>query len=205
MIGRCTNTRTCFLGHFSRFSSSIPVKAVMSCLPLCGGTLKIFARFFSFNASIGSAHRGTASSRDEFVPLCAVASRCMCSTMSRVVRENAVAAFSTSPGMKHENARRGLQSRSIGKEKGPQRKGNNHLRSLCNNFWRCHPHDTKQRRTRHERTPHQDKQHRHNWIPTEYKHEPTLPFVKKQISRLMVISADVQGAYQNHTFCKLLA
>ena len=136
------------------------------------------------------------------MPLYAVASRCMCSTMSRVVRENAVAAFSTSPGMKHEQSRRGLQTRSIGKEKIPSAK-DNHLRSLCNNFWRCHPHGTKQRRTRHERTPHQNEQHRHNWIPTEYQHEQTLPFVKKQISRLVVTSADMLGAHQNHAFRKL--
>ena len=47
----------------------------------------------------------------------AVASRWMGFTMSRVVSENAVIAFSTSPGMKHEHSRRGLQFRSIGKEK----------------------------------------------------------------------------------------
>ena len=70
-----------------------------------------------FNASFGSALCGTASSGEECVSMYAVASRWMCSTMSRVVCENAVAAFSTSPGMKHEHSRRGLRSRSIGKKR----------------------------------------------------------------------------------------
>ena len=48
-----------------------------------------------------------------------------------------------------------------------ERTKSNHLKSLRDNLWAYHSHKKNTRKTKHERTPHQDKQHRLNWNPTK--------------------------------------